>query len=111
MAKGGVSTTKANLTAQHNGVPKPTICERHDGTQAHQAWIANTIPGISPFSQRASRHRIAAIRLLGSSADERGDVAVQVQQGVHLDGGFMLSEFGPGKQGQAEIDGGGVQRV
>jgi len=45
------------------------------------------------------------------NADERGDVAVQVQQGVHLDGGFVLSEFGPGKQRKTQVDGGRVQRV
>ena len=28
-------------------------------------------------------------------ADKRGDVAMQIQQGVHLDGGFALAELGP----------------
>ena len=44
-------------------------------------------------------------------ADERGDVAVQVEQRVHFDGGFVLSELRPRKQRQAQIDGGGIQRI
>ena len=42
---------------------------------------------------------------------KRGDVAVQIQQRVHLDCGFVLSEFGPGKQRETQVDGGRVQRV
>jgi len=34
-------------------------------------------------------------------ADKRGDVAVQVQQRVHLDGGFVLAKLGPREQRQA----------
>jgi hypothetical protein len=45
------------------------------------------------------------------NADKRGDVAVQVQQRVHFDGGFVLAKFGPGKQRKAQVDGGRVQRV
>ena len=45
------------------------------------------------------------------NADKRGDVAVQVQQRVHLDGGLVLAELGPRKQRQAQVDGGGVQGV
>ena len=44
-------------------------------------------------------------------ADERGDVAVQVEQRVHFDDGFVLSELRPRKQRQAQIDGGGIQRI
>ena len=45
------------------------------------------------------------------NADKRGDVAVQVQQRVHLDGGLVLAELGPREQRQAQVDGGRVQRV
>src|SRR5664279_5375613 len=44
-------------------------------------------------------------------ADKRGDIAVQVQQGMHLHRGFVLAKPSPGKQSQAEIDGDRVQRV
>ena len=40
-----------------------------------------------------------------------GDIAVQVQQRVHFESGFVLSKLRPGKQRQAQIDGGGVQCV
>jgi hypothetical protein len=36
---------------------------------------------------------------------------VQVEQRVHLEGGFVLAEFRPGEQRQAEIDGGRVDGV
>ena len=45
------------------------------------------------------------------NADKGGDVAVQVQQRVHLDGTFVLAELRPGEKGQAQVDGGRVQRV
>ena len=43
--------------------------------------------------------------------DECWDVAVRIEQGVHFDGGLMVSELRPRKQRQAEIDGGGIQSV
>jgi len=45
------------------------------------------------------------------NANKRRDVAVQVQQRMHLDGAFVLAEFRPGEKGQAQVDGGRVQRV
>src|SRR6266566_113918 len=54
---------------------------------------------------------IDIVHFAAGNADERGDVAVQIQQCVHLDGGFVLSEFGPGKQRKTQVYGGGVQRV
>ena len=44
-------------------------------------------------------------------ADKRGNVAVQIQQGVHLDGGLALAKLRPRKQRQAQVDGSGVQRI
>ena len=40
--------------------------------------------------------------------DERRTIAAQVQQGVQLDAGLGGAEQGPGKHGQAQIDGGAV---
>src|ERR1019366_1832381 len=45
------------------------------------------------------------------NADKRGDIAMKVEQRMHLDGGFVLAEPRPRKQRQAEIDGGRVQRI
>jgi len=36
---------------------------------------------------------------------------VQIQQHIHFDSGFVLAEFRPGKQRQAQVDRGGVQRI
>jgi hypothetical protein len=45
------------------------------------------------------------------NADKRGDIAMQVQQRVHLDGGFVLAKLGPREQRQAQVDRGRVHRV
>ena len=45
------------------------------------------------------------------NADKRGDIAMQVEQRVHLHRAFVAAKLRPGKQGQAEIDGGGIQCV
>jgi hypothetical protein len=42
------------------------------------------------------------------NADERGNVAVQVEQRMHLDRAFVLAESGPRKQRKAQVDGGRV---
>src|SRR5437867_11778001 len=61
------------------------------------------------------RHNLVAnidiVHFAAGNADKRGDVTVQVQQRVHLDGGFVLPEFSPREQRKAQIDGGRVQRV
>src|SRR6266852_5685604 len=44
-------------------------------------------------------------------ADKCGNVAVQVQQSVHLDGGLAPAKLGPRKQRQAQVDGGRIQSV
>src|ERR1035437_3325485 len=45
------------------------------------------------------------------NADKRGDIAMQVQQCVHLHRAFVAAKLRPGKQRQAKIDGGGIQCV
>src|ERR1035441_10280672 len=40
---------------------------------------------------------VDVMHFTGGNTDERGDVAVQVQQRMHLHGSFVLPEFGPGK--------------
>jgi len=44
------------------------------------------------------------MRLSIGNANKRGDIAMPVQQRVHLHGAFALPEFRPRKQRQAEID-------
>ena len=43
--------------------------------------------------------------------DKRGDVAAEVHEGVHFDGGLMLAKRRPGKEGQAKVDGRRIQGV
>ena len=43
--------------------------------------------------------------------DDRGEIALEGQQGVEFDGGLMLPKGGPRKQREAEVNGGGVQRI
>jgi len=45
------------------------------------------------------------------NTDEGGNVAMQVEQRMHLDRAFVLAEPGPRKQRKAQVDGGRVQRV
>jgi hypothetical protein len=43
--------------------------------------------------------------------DDGGKVALEREQGVQFDGGLVLPERGPGKEREAEVNGGGVQRI
>jgi len=43
--------------------------------------------------------------------DDGGKVALQGQQGVEFDGGLGAAEGGPRKEREAEVNGGGVQRI
>jgi len=43
--------------------------------------------------------------------DELGNAAAQIEQRVHLDRAFGCAKSRPGEQGQAEIDGGRIERV
>ena len=43
--------------------------------------------------------------------DEGRDVAAQIEQGMELDGGLATLERRPREQGEAEVDGGGVERI
>ncbi len=47
---------------------------------------------------------VDVVHFASSNADERGNIAVQIQQRVHLHGGFLLAESRPRKQRQAEVD-------
>ena len=51
------------------------------------------------------------MRFASGNADKRGDVTPQLQQRVHLEGGLVPAELGPGEQREAQIDGGRVQSV
>ena len=43
--------------------------------------------------------------------DDRGKVALEREQGVEFDGGFVTAERGPREQRKTQVNGGGVQRV
>ena len=43
--------------------------------------------------------------------DDRGEIALEGQQGVEFDGGLVLSKRGPRKERETEVNGGGVQRI
>src|SRR5260370_41941795 len=50
-------------------------------------------------------------KLAIANPDEGWNIAVQVQQGVHLHGALTLTEASPWEHRQAEIDRSGVQSV
>ena len=43
--------------------------------------------------------------------DDGGEVALERQQGVEFDGGFVLPKRGPRKERETEVNSGGIQRV
>ena len=45
------------------------------------------------------------------NADKSWDIAMQVEQRVHLDGALALAKSGPRKQRQTQIDGGRIESV
>ena len=51
------------------------------------------------------------VQLAIADVDERGDIAAQVEQGMQLHRGFGGTEVRPRKDGEAQIDRGGIQRV
>ena len=51
------------------------------------------------------------MHLAVGNADKRGNIAVQVQQRVHLHRAFVLAKLRPRKQGETEVDGGRIERV
>ncbi len=54
---------------------------------------------------------VDVVRFAVSNADKRWDIAMEVEQRVHLHGGLVPAKLGPGEQRQAQVDGGRVQRV
>lgn len=47
----------------------------------------------------------------GREKDHGRQVAVEVKQGMQFDSGFVAAELGPREKRQAQVDGGGVQRI
>jgi len=43
--------------------------------------------------------------------NERGDIPLKIHECMHLDCGFMFAERRPGKEGQTQIDCGGIESV
>ena len=55
--------------------------------------------------------RVHVGHLPGGNMDKTRDIATNIDQGVQLDGTLSSPELCPGKQRQAQIDGGGVEGV
>jgi len=51
------------------------------------------------------------VQLAIRDMNERRDIAAQIEQSVQLDRRLLLAKARPRKQRQAQIDGGGVQRI
>jgi hypothetical protein len=54
---------------------------------------------------------VDVVHLAVGNADKRGNIAVQIQKGVHLYRAFVLAKLRPRKQGETEVDGGRSERV
>jgi hypothetical protein len=55
--------------------------------------------------------RIDLVGLAVGDVNEAGDVAAQIEQGVQLDGSLGRAKRRPGEHRQAQVDGGGIERV
>ena len=51
------------------------------------------------------------VNLAVGNNDEGGNASSEVQQRMQFHGAFVSSELGPGEKREAEVDGGGVQRI
>lgn len=54
---------------------------------------------------------VDVVQLAVGNVDEGRDAAAKIEQGMQLDRPLGLSELCPGKDGQAQVDGGGVQSI
>lgn len=57
------------------------------------------------FFQREDIQDIDIVYFAGSQADKRWNGSPQIEEGVHLDGGFGLAKMRPREEGKAQIDG------
>ena len=55
--------------------------------------------------------QVDVVALSLGDLDDGGDRTPQVQQGVQFDGALALAKVGPGKQAQAQVDGGRVEGI
>src|SRR5438445_13856246 len=79
--------------------------------QTSEVQVASIHHVEGPRLQRQQVQHIHVAQLAVADVDEGGDRAAQVQQRVQLDGRLGGSKRRPVEQGQAQIDGAGVQRV
>ena len=125
-----VKAVKRNrLIANHAG--RSVGLDRINAMRIHAAFRARhkETPRLMHFVQAgeiqiASIHHVKRARFDGqdvehidiphlavADVDERGNCAAQVQQRMHLHRRFGLPKWSPVEQTQAQVDGGGVQRV
>ena len=45
------------------------------------------------------------------NVDKTRDAATEIKEGVQFDSGFASAKLGPGKESEAEIDGGGIECI
>ncbi len=82
-----------------------------DAIEAEEIQIAAIHDVVSSGLDHDLVEHVDVVPIAGGDADKRGDGAAQIEQRVHLDGGLGGTEMRPGKQAQAQVDGGRVQRV
>lgn len=64
-----------------------------------------------PASQAKLVENVHVVDAARRDNNDRGKVALEREQRVEFDGGLAAAEGGPGKQREAQVNGGGVQRV
>jgi len=82
-----------------------------DGVQPLEVHITTVQGNDGFFFQRNGIQDVEVVDGACCHADEDGDRTPDVQQCVDLDRPFGLAKCGPGKQGKAQIDRGGIQGI
>ena len=82
-----------------------------EGVQSGEIDVASIHDVESTWLQGKVIEGVDIVHFPAGNVDETGDVAAQVDQGMELDGRLASTKPCPREEGQAQIDGGGIESV
>ena len=84
--------------------------KRCDGKNSAPAGILQRAANGAGFERELVEHG-DVVGFALRNVDETGNVAAEIEERMKFDGGLAAAKVGPGKERQAQVDGGGVERV
>jgi len=75
------------------------------GIKPRKVYVSTIHGDDGIFFQREDIQDIDIVYFAGSQTDKRRNGSPQIEEGVHLDGGFGLAKMRPREEGKAQIDG------